>query len=74
MPPKMNGSVLEYRSIYGDRLSFDTGFKQAPRINGEAVGYTSGKAFESPFLNADYDSGIVTISKGGRKKVLDFTQ
>ena len=26
----------------------------------------------SPFLNADWNSGIVTIGKGKRKKVLDF--
>ena len=26
------------------------------------------------FLNADWNRGIVTIRKGGRKKVLDFTK
>jgi hypothetical protein len=29
-------------------------------------------AFESPFLNGEWNSGVVTISKGSRKKVLDF--
>ncbi len=69
---KMNGSVLSYQSIYGDAITLDTSYKQTPTINGEAVRYNGGPAFQSPFLNADYDSGVVTMSKGDRKKVLDF--
>lgn len=70
---RMDGSVLKYTSIYGDELTFDTGFRQAPRINGKAVDYAPKKVLESPFLNADWNRGVVTISKGRRKKVLDFT-
>ena len=40
--------------------------------NGHPVNYAPKKVFESPFLNADWNSGIVTISKGDRKKVLNF--
>lgn len=36
--------------------------------------YAPKMVFESPFLNADYDRGIVTISKEARKKVLDFNK
>ena len=70
--PKMEGTVLQYKTIYGDLLTFDTGYKQIPTINGKAVNYAPSNAFESPFLNGDWNSGIVTISKGNRKKVLDF--
>jgi hypothetical protein len=70
--PIMKGSMLKYKTIYGDLLCLDTSYKTTPSINRKPVNYTPKKAFESPFLNADYNSGIVTISKGKRKKVLDF--
>jgi len=71
--PTMKGSILEYDTIYGDRLTFDTSFEKTPTINGKPVNYAPKKVFESPFLNADYNSGLVTITKGKLKKVLDFT-
>jgi len=70
--PQMDGKVVKYKTIYGDELTLDTSYKQKPTINGEPVNYAPKKVFDSPFLNADYDTGVVTISKGQRKKVLDF--
>jgi len=70
----MDGPVLHYTTIYGDRLTFDTSYKQIPTINGKPVDYAPKKVFDSPYLNADWNSGIVTISKGTRKKALDFTK
>ena len=64
--------VLKYRTVYEDELTFDTSYNKTPTINGKPVNYAPKKVFESPFLNADYNSGIVTISKGKRKKVLEF--
>lgn len=72
LPVKMDGPVLKYTSIYGDKITFDTSYSEIPTININPVNYSPGKVFESPFLNAGYDSGVVTISKGRRKKVLDF--
>lgn len=66
------GPLLQYETIYGDRLTFDTSYIQIPTINGKDINYSPPKAFESPSLNGDWNSGIVTISKGKRKKVLDF--
>ena len=70
--PEIKGALLIYKTIYGDRLTFDTGQKQIPTINGKPVDYAPRKVLESPFLNADYDRGMVTIQKGGQTKVLDF--
>ncbi len=67
-----DGPLLEYTSIYGDRLTLDTSLQKIPAINGEPVDFAPGKVFDSPFLNADYDSGIVTISKGAQNLELDF--
>ena len=72
--PEMKGAMLVYKTIYGDRLTFDTSQKQPPTINNKPVDYSPPKVLESPFLNADYDKGVVTIQKGGQKKVLDFTR
>jgi hypothetical protein len=71
-PIRMKGPVLEYKTIYGEQLTFDTSAKEVPTINGHPVNYAPKKVFESPFLNANWNSGIVTITKGDRKKVLNF--
>ena len=69
---RISGPTLEYKTIYGEQLTFDTSAREVPTINGRPVNYAPKKVFESPFLNADWNSGIVTITKGDRKKVLDF--
>jgi len=68
----MNGPVLSYKTIYGDELTFDTSGKRTPTINDKPVDYAPRQVFESPFLSSDYNSGVVTITKNGREKVLDF--
>ncbi|MBI1336519.1 MAG: hypothetical protein GC164_06110 [Phycisphaera sp.] len=69
-----DGPVLNYTTIYGDTLTFDTSHKQTQTLNGKPVNFAPGKVFDSPFLQSDYNSGIVTIRKGSREKVLDFNQ
>ncbi|MBT5831863.1 MAG: hypothetical protein HOH77_16885 [Candidatus Latescibacteria bacterium] len=69
---RLDAAILRYTTIYGDELTFDTSFARTPSINSKLVNYAPQKVFESPFLNADYNSGVVTISKGTRKKVLEF--
>lgn len=71
---RMDDSVLSYSTIYGDQISMDTDQQQTPVINGTPVDYAPPKLYDSPFLNADYGTGIVTISKGDRVLVLDFTR
>ncbi len=66
------GTKFSYNTIYGDLLTLDTSYKQKPTINGQPVNYAPSKVFDSPFLDADYLSGVVTIRKGQRQKVLDF--
>lgn len=69
---RFEGPVLQDDSVYGDTLSFDTSAEQAPTINGEAVDDAPAWVYDRPFLGADYDSGIVTIRKGEREKVIDI--
>jgi len=55
-------------------LTLETSYKKKPTINGAPVDYAPKKVFDSPFLNAEYNTGVVTIGKGQRKKVLDFRE
>jgi hypothetical protein len=69
---KMDGSVVSYSTLYGDTLTLDTRYKKTPTINGKPVDYTPADVHESPFLNSEYNSGEVTITKGDRNLTLDF--
>jgi hypothetical protein len=72
--PEMKGKLLSYKTIYGDTLTLDASHKNVPTINGKPVSYAPEKVYESPFLQSVYDSGIITIRKGKRTRVLDFNK
>ena len=73
--PQYKGTVLSYRSIYGDTLTLDTSYQKTPTVNGKPINYNKPRmAFDSPFLKSKYDSGVVTIQKGRRKRILDFNK
>jgi len=72
--PQVDSGVVAYTTVYGDELTFDANQKATPTINGRPVDYTPKNVYDSPFLRAEYDSGIVTIRKGQREKLLDFTK
>lgn len=71
---EMKGKVLHYTGIYGDTLTLDTSFKTTQTINGKPVDYAPPFVYKSPFMNADYEQGVIKISKGDRKTILDFNQ
>ena len=65
--------VLTYTGLGSSgTFTFYTASTQAPKVNGMPIDYEPNYTFESPFLNEDWASGVVTISKDGRQKVLDF--
>lgn len=72
--PIIKGRQLSYQSIYGDSLVFHLDQKKMPSINGKPLNMEPKKVFDSPFLSADYDSGVVTIRKEDRARVLDFNK
>jgi len=67
-----NNSILRYRGIYGDNFTFYADFSRSPLINNKSVNYAPPKAFDSPFLQSEWNSGIVYIQKGKRKLTLNF--
>ncbi|MGV8095331.1 MAG: hypothetical protein AB2L24_26050 [Mangrovibacterium sp.] len=71
-PLSFSNNVLRYTGIYGDSFTFYADYSKVPEINQVPVSYAPPKVFDSPFLQSDWNSGIVYIQKGNRKLVLDF--
>lgn len=67
-----NNYILNYKGIYGDSFTFYADYSHSPQINNKTVNYAPVKAFDSPFLQSGWNSGIVHIQKGKRKLTLNF--
>jgi hypothetical protein len=70
----MEDSVLTYRSLGGDTLIFHADRSRLPEINGKPVELAPVKVYDSPFVQSEWDSGVVTIQFGVEKRVLDFNR
>jgi hypothetical protein len=67
------GSVLTYSSkAYENTLTLYSDYSQLPKINSKTVNLNPDFVYQSPFINGDFGQGVVTISKGGKKLVLNF--
>jgi hypothetical protein len=70
----MGKSTLSYTSLGGDQLTFYTDQSRLPEINGTPVNLAPQKVFNSPFVQSDWNSGVVTIRYGENQRVLDFNK
>lgn len=73
-PLKHEGGCLSYTGLGGGDFRFFTDQTRPPEINGRAVNYAPARVYDSPFVQSEWDSGVVTIQKGERKLVVDFNQ
>ncbi len=71
-PLSFQHHVLKYTGIYNDTFTFFADYTTVPQVNGIPVNYSPTRAFDSPFLRSDWNSGIVYIQKGARKMILNF--
>lgn len=63
----------DYATLSGDLFTlYDD--RSVPKMNDRAINYNPEAAYESPYVNSNWDSGIVTISAGKFETVLDFTR
>jgi hypothetical protein len=62
--------TVDYTTTGGDRMYFTYGGQRL--VNGKAVDFKSYKLFRGPFVNAEVGSGVITLTHGGAKRVLDF--
>jgi hypothetical protein len=72
LPLSVEDNVLTYQGLGGDEFKFFIDQNSPPEVNGKPVDYEPPVAFESPFVHAAWDSGVVTITKDDRTLVLDF--
>jgi hypothetical protein len=70
--PTLDGEVLSYSALQGDRLTLFLDQRQPPQINGRPADLSPPRVYDSPFVQSTWDSGVVTVQKGSRRHVLDF--
>ena len=70
--PTLDGEVLSYSGLQGDRLTLFLNERQPPQINGRPADLSPPQVYDSPFVQSTSDSGLVTVQKGSRRYVLDF--
>jgi hypothetical protein len=74
LPVKTEGSRLTYTGLGGDRFNFFTDQTGLPRVNDQPVNLAPSKVYDSPFVQSDWNSGVVTIRKADRTLVLNFNE
>ncbi len=66
---------LDYRSdLYKTQLTLFADYSKPPQVNSAPINYSPAKCYDSPFIQGDWGSGVVTIQKGDRKLVLNFNE
>jgi len=73
-PISFKDSVLTYQTLGGDRLTFYTDQSRLSEINGTIVELAPRRVYDSPFVQSDWNSGVVTLQCGEEKRVLDFNE
>jgi hypothetical protein len=67
-------SVLSYRSLAGDLLTFPADRSRLPEINDTPVDLAPAKVLDSPFVQSQWDSGVAHIQFGELRSILDFNK
>ena len=67
LPVKIGKTRLKYRGLGGDEFVFYLDQSTPPTVNGKPIDYQPEMAFDSPFVQSQWDSGVVTIAKGERR-------
>jgi hypothetical protein len=74
-PLRWENHRLEYRSSqYGTVLTLDADYRHGPTVDGRPIDYQAKMVYDSPFLRSEFGSGVITITRGAEKLVLDFNQ
>jgi hypothetical protein len=77
LPPVVPGTItpgkrpsVGYTTRHGDRMAFRFGRERT--LNGVPVRFADYELYRGPFVNSRRGSGVITLTAGGRKRVLDF--
>jgi len=68
--------IVSYRGCgpQAKELVYNATTPGIPMIGGEYVDHSPAKVFDSPFIQSDYNSGIVIFRKGEEQRSLNFNQ
>jgi len=66
------GNYTLHYSSGGQDFYFNAANAEIPQVNGRSIDYFHSHAFDSPYLKGVYGTGVVTVSDGREKMVLDF--
>jgi hypothetical protein len=72
LPLQFDGNILTYTGLSKDRFKFFADQSDLPQINDTPIDLGPKKVYNSPFVQSDWNTGIVTIQFGDEKHVLDF--
>jgi hypothetical protein len=62
-----------YSSLSGDKLSmFDD--RSKPMINSKVIDYSPAMAYQSRYISSRWDKGVISITAGGQRYILDFNK
>ena len=70
-PRRFQNRLLDFRGLGGDRFRFYADHSKPPEVNGTPIDYAPAMVFDSPFIKSEWNSGRVTIRKGGRELLID---
>lgn len=69
----VQGNRIDYRSgFYKTNLTLYSDYSKSPLVDGTPLNFKPNKIFDSPFLQSNWDSGIVTIQDGSNSMILNF--
>ena len=69
----MKKGVLHYSGLNDSgEFTFYTQSEQVPEINGAPINFAPSFTFKSPFIQEEWASGLVRITKGERESIIDL--
>jgi hypothetical protein len=71
-PISFKKSILSYKTLAGDELTFYTDQSRLPKINNVTVDLAPDLVFDSPFVQSKWNSGVLTIKYGQDQRILNF--
>ncbi len=71
---QFDGTVLTYTGLSKDRFTFFADQSDRPQINDAPIDLGPEKVYDSPFVQSDWDSGVVTIQFCDNNRVLNFNR
>jgi hypothetical protein len=64
--------ILKYTGLNGSEFYFNLANNEIPMVNGKSIDYSPKAVFDSPFVQSDYNSGVIKLKTKELELTLDF--